>query len=1073
MRIISLLLTTALWLSLSVSSQCDDKLPAEQLRFFEAKVRPLLAEHCWKCHGPEKQKGELRLDSRSAMLAGGDSGAAIVPLDAKASLLIQAVNYDGLEMPPAGKLKPEQIEILTQWVKLGAPWPGGDQVAAGKKVEKTGFTEEDRLWWAIQPRREVVPPNVKDSPAIIHNPIDQFIAARLEREGLTPAPEAERRVLIRRVTFDLTGLPPTPEEITAFEQDAAANAYERLVDRLLESTRFGERMARHWLDLVRYADGDGYRADDYRPHAWRYRDYVIQAFNDDKPYDRFVQEQLAGDEIFPDSPAAHIATGYLRHGIYEWNARDVRGQWDAMLNDLTDTTADVFLGLGLQCARCHDHKFDPILQRDYFRLRAFLAAVQPGDVVAATAAEKTAHAEKLAQWEQRTAALRESIRVLEQPYLDRAERGAVGRFPEDIQAMIRTPAAQRGPLETQLAALAWRQVIYDWERVDRNFKDTDKERIFALRRELASLEKDKPEPLPVAFAAADVGPLAPEVTIPKKLQQGVIEPGFLTLLDPAPAKITPLPNSTGRRSALALWLTQTENPLTARVMVNRLWQQHFGRGLAANASDFGTLGEPPSHPELLDWLATKFIQEGWSLKKLHRLMVTSAAYRRTSLHPDPSAVAAAKIQDPENRLLWRWVPRRLDAEQIRDSMLAVSGELKIVTGGAGVMPDQPRRTIFTRFMRNTRDPLADVFDAPLWFNSAAARDTTTTPVQSLLLVNSAAMRERGRAFATRLEKLALRDVTAQVQTAYRLAFGREATATEVSQAVAFIQQQQRQSKTELVTAGQASFRPEKVPYRDGQAALLEPESEQAMFRVRESEKLPLSGAFTVEAFVVPRSVSQGGDMRTIAAKWNGDIQGSGWTLGITGYGSRRKPLTLAMQLVGTKRDGSRGEHPVFSDLGITMNKPYFLAAAVTPATKEQPGNIFFALKDLSNDDEPLLTATIEHPMTGGWENKTPVTLGARSGTRPNSFHGVLDDVRLSNLALPAAQMLYTFERISDSTLGYWRFESKPDVYADASVHAHPLEKPASKTETNLTANEAALADFCHALLNASEFLYVE
>jgi mono/diheme cytochrome c family protein len=1049
-----------------------DEAPAEFTR-----AHAVLEASCFKCHShaANKSKGGLLLDSREALLTGGETGPAIVAGKPDESLLIKAIRYadEDLQMPPKNeKLSAADIAALTEWVKAGAPWPekkGGE--AAGVKRRKPGkISDEDRQWWAFRPVQKVEPPIVKNSRAVIHNEVDRFILARLDAEDLIPAPEASRTALIRRVTFDLTGLPPTPQEVDAFLADTAPPAYERLVDRLLASPRFGERMARHWLDLVRYADGDGYRADDYRPDAWRFRDYVIRSFNEDKPYDRFVREQLAGDELFPDNPEAIIATGYLRHGIYEWNARDVRGQWDAILNDLTDTTGDVFFGLGLQCARCHDHKFDPILQRDYFRLRAFFAPIQPGDRVAATGAEVAAHTEKMKAWNERTAALREELAKLEQPYLDRAEKGAVGRFPEDIQAMIRKPAAGREPLESQLAALAWRQVVYDWERVDRSFKGDEKERILALRRELAALSKDKPAPLPVAFAAADVGPKAPPVFIPKKQAFGEIEPGVLTLLDPAAMPARALPNSTGRRSALAEWLTAPDNPLTARVIVNRVWQQHFGRGLAANASDFGMLGEPPTHPELLDWLAGWFVREGSSLKKLHRLIVTSAAYRRGSQHPAPEA---GKLKDPENRLLWLRPPRRLDAEQIRDAMLAVSGELEPCEGGPGVTPDVPRRTIFTRFMRNTRDPLADVFDAPQWFSSAASRDTTTTPVQSLLLANSAAMRARGRAFAGRLEAAAPNSIPAQVQSAYRLAFGRAAQESEVRAAGDFLAKQAAQSDRQRLVSGQAAFIPEKVPYRDGQAARIEPESEQMMFRVSDSASLQPDGPFTIEAFIVPRSVAESADLRTIAAKWNGDKAGAGWAFGITGQQSRRKPLTLALQLIGTHRDGHRGESAVFADVGVQMNKPYFVAAAVTPATAAAPGHVFFALKDLSNDDEPLLTASAEHEIAGGWSNATPLTIAARSGAKPNSFHGAIDDVRLSSVALPADRMLYTAESVGDTTLGYWRFEAKPDVFADAGPLGHALERPAPKAAPGLTPPQAALSDFCQALLNASEFLYTE
>ena len=1041
------------------------------------KAHAVLEQHCFKCHShaENKSKGGLLVDSLEALLEGGETGPSIVVGKPDESLLIKAVRYDDedLQMPPKGeKLSAADVATLTEWVKAGAPWTakkGGE--AAGLNRRKPGkLTDEDRQWWAFRPVQKVQPPEVKAAGALIHNDVDRFILARLEAAKLTPASEAKAAVLIRRVTLDLTGLPPTPAEVAAFVADAAPQAYERLVDKLLASRGYGERMARQWLDLVRYADGDGYRADDYRPNAWRYRDYVVNAFNADKPYDRFISEQLAGDELFPESPEATIATGYMRNGIYEWNARDARGQWDYILNDLTDTTGDVFLGLGIQCARCHDHKFDPILQRDYFRLRAFFSGHQPGDVVAATAAEIAAHAEKMKVWEEKTSALRAEISKLEKPYLDRAEKEAIGRFPDDIQAMVRKPAAEREPLEAQLAALAWRQVEYDWERVDRNFKGPDKERILALRRELATFEKDKPAPLPIAFAAADVGPKAATVFIPKKQALGDIEPGFLTLLDPAAADVKPLPTSSGRRSALVRWLIAPENPLTARVIVNRMWQQHFGRGLAANASDFGMLGEKPTHPELLDWLAGTFVREGWSMKKLHRLIVTSAAYRRGTDHPAPEAGALA---DPENRLLWRATPKRLDAEQIRDSLLAVSGEITPSTGGPGKTPDAAVRTIYTRFMRNTRDPLADVFDAPLWFASAASRDTTTTPVQSLFLANSATLRARGQAFAERLQAASPNDPAAQVKTAYQLAFGRAASDADVSRAVDFLARQTAQSDKTRLASGQATFIPEKVPYRDGQAALVEPDGDQRMFRVGNSESLPLDGAFTVEAFVVPRTVSDSGDLRTIAAKWDGNNSGAGWTLGITGQKSRRKPLTIAMQLVGKNRDGTVAEQPVFADIGVQMNKPYFIGAAVTPATADAPGTVFFAVKDLSNDDEPLLTAMVEHSIAGGWANATPLTIAARSGAKAQSFHGVIDDVRLSSVALPAAKMLYTAESVSETTVGYWRFEAKPDVFADASNRGHMLERPVLAITPSLTAPQAALTDFCHALFNSSEFLYTE
>ena len=365
---------------------------AARERFFEQRVRPLLVESCHSCHAAAKQKGGLRLDSLEAILRGGDSGPAVVPGKPVESLLIEAVNYHELEMPPAGKLAPEKIDILARWVSLGAPWPARDRTTAhaaptvgpdGRRTETDLRGEKARLWSLRPLHRPDVPQVGNFSPAEesewSSHPIDRFIYRKLAERGLSPAPAADRWTLIRRVTFDLTGLPPTPEEVDAFLSDDRPDAYERLVDRLLASPRYGQRWARHWLDLVRYADSDGYRQDAYRPDAWRYRDYVVRSFSVDKPYDRFLAEQLAGDELDPDDPELRVATGYLRLGPYEYNQRDVGGQWDDILNDITDVTGEVFLGLSIGCARCHDHKFDPILQDDYYRLRAFFAPLMPRD----------------------------------------------------------------------------------------------------------------------------------------------------------------------------------------------------------------------------------------------------------------------------------------------------------------------------------------------------------------------------------------------------------------------------------------------------------------------------------------------------------------------------------------------------------------------------------------------------------------------------------------------------------------------------------------------------------------------
>ena len=544
-------------------------------RFFEEKIRPILADHCFQCHSHEakKIKGGLLLDSREAALAGGDTAAAIVPGDPGKSLLIEAIGYANadLQMPPkkgdGKKLSDGDIALLTGWVKMGAPYAK----EAGQKMAvraKSGITDEDRKWWAFQPVKKVEPPAV-EKDALVRNDVDRFIEARLEKEKLAPAPEASPVALIRRVTFDVTGLPPTPEEVAAFvggtdgtngtnKSQPSHESYETLVDRLLASPRYGEHWARHWLDLARYAESDGYKIDEYRPHAWRYRDYVIQSLNADKPYDRFVQEQLAGDELFPGDAAALAATGFLRLGIYEYNNRDVAGQWAGMLNDITDVTADVFLGLGVQCARCHDHKFDPILQKDYFRWQAFFAPLLLPEEVRAAAPERQADYDaKLKAWEEKTAGLRAQIAAIEDPAKETAAKDAIKKFPPETQAILNKPADDRTPAEEQLADLAFRQVIYEWDRLFSHLKGADKDNLVALQKQLAAFDKDKPAELPVIPSVADVGPNAPPVFIPKKPNLGEIAPGFLTVLDEQPAAIQPVqPDSTGRRAALARWLTQ-------------------------------------------------------------------------------------------------------------------------------------------------------------------------------------------------------------------------------------------------------------------------------------------------------------------------------------------------------------------------------------------------------------------------------------------------------------------------------------------------------------------------------------
>ena len=1030
----------------------------------EAAVN-LLEARCFKCHSHAagKNKGGLVMDAAEALLKGGDTGAAIDPARPPASLLIEHVLSADPEkqMPPKGdRLTATEVTSLTDWIKAGAPWPASRQAkaTASRYLPGTIGTQE-RSWWAYQPITRPTPPT---GPA--SHPLDRFIDERLTQAKLTAAPEATRATLIRRATFDITGLPPTPEATAAFVADTDPQAYAKLVDRLLASPGYGERQARLWLDLVRYADSDGYRIDDFRPTAWHYRDYVIAAFNSNKPFDRFTQEQLAADELFPTDDQARAALGYLRHWIYEYNARDVRGQWDIILNDLTDTTADVFLGAGMQCARCHDHKFDPILQRDYFALRSFFNNFLPVD----TASQPAAGTAKT--WEAKTAKLRADIAALEAPHRRAAEKDAVGKFPDDIQAMLRKPVADRNALEHQLAELAYRQVYYEYDRLDRRIKGEELVRLAELKKALAAFDAEKPVEVPMLMVAADTGRPAMDAVIPKK--GTVVAPAFLTVLSgayPAPAaEIKPITGSSGRRAALARWLTDSRNPLTARVTVNRIWQQYFHRGLSPYASDFGRLGEAPSHPALLDYLAASFIDSGWDLKAVHRLILTSQAYRRSALHPDPTD---GQRVDPQGTLLWRAQPQRVDAEELRDAIFSATGELKGThRSGPSAQPTDPVRSIFVRSMRNNRDPLLDAFDAPLWFASTASRDVTTTPVQSLLLLNSPFMLKRGEALAQRLFKEAPTSAEARVQRLYQLLYQRDPRPSELTRALGFLATQQESKATPRLASN--AFLPEKVPFRDGQGARLELDHH-LPFMAKGTDKLDLAAGFTIEGIVVPRSVSETGQLRVIATKGGK----SSWTLGITGQQSRRAPMVLTLQCYGNLRDGTFGEAVHFTGLRIQLNKPYFVAAAVRFATKDQPGEVTFSLKDLGNDDEPLLIEKVSSKLVALPDNTGALSLGGRVGARTDGFHGVIDDLRLSTGLVPTGKLLFTSEDPSAETLGFWRFENKSGIFNDSSAGQHTLTQPSFGTDAQLPESDQgarrALAALCHALLNSTEFLYLE
>lgn len=786
----SLVLTVCtVWLTLraSAAQAAAPQLTPEQM-FFEAKVRPLLVDNCLTCHSERKQKGGLRLDSLPAVLKGGKHGAALVPGNPEASRMITAVSYADtkLQMPPEEQLSDDQLRVLTKWVKMGAPWPASDpsihQAAHGKHRI---ITDNDRTFWSFQPVKDPPLPAVREE-TWCRNPVDRFVLAKLEAHEMTPGWEAGRDELIRRATFDLTGLPPTPQEVQAFIDDSSPDAYEHLIDRLLASPRYGERWGRHWLDLVRYAESDGFNQDSYRTNAWPYRDYVIRAFNDDKPYDRFVIEQLAGDEVAPQDPNVVVATGYLRAGLYEFNQRDVPRQWDQMLIDVTDVTADAFLGLSMQCCRCHDHKFDPILQTDYYRFRAFFAPMLPkNDFVLASAEEKKAYAAALEKWEQKTAGIRAQMAAIENKTLPAALLSVSTKFPPDMQVILNKPAEQRTPYEEQLAQLAIRQ-INDVTANGFKIAKTEKAKYAELTRQLAEFDSFRPEPLVRGLLMSDVGPVASPTYVPGDALH-VQEPGFPVVLDGLPITkppIIPTASTTGRRLALAQWMVQPANPLTSRVMVNRLWQYHFGRGLVSTSGDFGHLGTPPTHPELLDFLARRFVNNGWHVKPIHKLIMLSAVYRQTTQRPMPET---ARLKDPDNRWLWRMNTLRLDAEQVHDAMLAVSGEMQPQNGGPSVDPTSPRRAVYVKQIRNHADPLLEAFDAPESFGSVPVRNQTTTATQALLMINGEWTLKRAGALAERVrKKIKGADPRALVEAVYRLAYGRAVHSDELDEAVRFL-----------------------------------------------------------------------------------------------------------------------------------------------------------------------------------------------------------------------------------------------------------------------------------------------
>jgi mono/diheme cytochrome c family protein len=805
----------------------------------------ILERNCLTCHRGEKPMGALRLTSREDTLKGGHSGPAVSLQKPAESRLLQAVRHEGLlKMPPSGRLPQAQIDTLTRWVEQGLLWPKlSGQSSESQREKHAGppppTDSRARTHWAFQPVRPPAVPKVKNA-AWVKNPIDAFVLAKLEKAGLQPNPPASRAALIRRATYDLTGLPPGPEEVRAFLADKSPDAYEKLVDRLLASPRYGEKWGRHWLDLVRYAESDSYERDNAKPNAWRYRDYVIRSLNADKPYDQFLIEQLAGDELPVRTPERLIATGYYRLGLWDDEPVDPKQALYDDLDDILSTTGQVFLGLTVNCARCHDHKIDPIPQKDYYRLLAFFNGVRRYGV---RSPESVAEA---------------SLRPIAPPQVVQQHRAEVAAYQAKVKANQDALTAIEAkvmpdfiPVEKEeFRNEALRAQIVQ-KRVPKLLSQEMFDRYVALTEEKKRLAQAAPKALDMALCVTEEGAKARKTHVLLRgnahVEGDEVQPGFPTVLQFPDPPIAPGSHgdTAGRRLALARWIASPKNPLTARVMVNRVWHYHFGRGIVRTPSDFGFQGAPPTHPELLDWLSAYFVggapvfkasglpekiktsklaspnnstqeylktpsAQPWSLKALHRLIMLSNTYQMAS-----QGNAKALAKDPANDLFWRFDMRRLLAEEVRDSILAVNGSLNLAMYGPSIYPtipeavlagqsipgagwgqsspeEQRRRSVYIFVKRSLITPILASFDGPDTDFSCPARFATTQPTQALGMLNSDFLNQQARIFADTLRQKAGPDPQKQVRLALWRVFQREPTPKEVSRGVRLMADMQMQ-----------------------------------------------------------------------------------------------------------------------------------------------------------------------------------------------------------------------------------------------------------------------------------------
>ncbi len=805
----------------------------EQLNFFEQKIRPVLVSNCYQCHSAEAKKlaGGLRLDTREGMLKGGTSGqAAIVPGDPDKSLLIKAISYTDpkLQMPYGGKLADAIINDFKQWVKIGAPDPRQNQSANTTKPQPYDFVEAKKFW-SYQPVKNISPPPVKNT-AWLRSPIDNFILAKLEEKMLMPVGDADKRTLLRRATFDLTGLPPMPREVEEFLQDRSANAFEKVIDRLLSSRHYGERWGRHWLDLGRYADTAGDNSDFPVPSAYKYRNYVINAFNQDKPYDQFIREQLAGDLLASRTEAEKFeqitATGYIAISR-RFGSRDT--DHNLAIDDTIENVGKAFLGLSVNCARCHDHKFDPIPTKDYYALYGIFNSARyafPGTEIyphphSLTPLVSGAEAERLQKYQTELGELdrkKEACQV---------ERGIVRGKQLQQAPEVLAKGISKGIKTDQIGREIPVGKLIEEDQDDRNLKAAEasprsveqinadlaviKNRMLELDAEVPRIEK--------AYAVTEGNPHHARIHRkgdPKNLGDEAPR-GFLQILG---GQILPSDCKTSGRVELANWISDAKNPLTARVMVNRIWLHHFGKGIVATPNDFGIRGKAPTHPELLDYLATQFIEDGWSIKKMHKLMMLSHAYQLGSLefrvssfeNPPVQTAQNSKLETPNpklnteidvsNEYLWHFNRRRLDAEEIRDAMLMVSGALDRSVGEAHPFPpentwkysqhnpfvatyDHNQRSVYLMQQRIRAHPQLSIFDGADTNSAMGERVPSTTPLQALFMMNDPFIHKQADILAVRVG-MAFNDDTRRIEYAYRLAFGRVPSLTEIKLALDYL-----------------------------------------------------------------------------------------------------------------------------------------------------------------------------------------------------------------------------------------------------------------------------------------------